>query len=264
MRAVSTLGSWVGRFAVAYGAYTLIAVVIHGWLRGAADDAAGRVYTIPAITAPLFGGALSVRLQEWLGTDNPLVVQPAFALWFSLFLVTPLLAYYALTIGGTRTFFRLLAVHAMVVFTADIIFALVPTRPPWMELDVTRIIALHAGGITALDTNPYAALPSLHVAVPAAYAIWFWRQQDRRLHLLGPGLALWTAGIAFAVIYTGEHYVLCVVEGVLLAFAVNLGLLHVRFRDVRPWATARALEPAPAGGGGSMMRPAYATDAVSD
>jgi hypothetical protein len=248
---------------LAYGCYLLVAIVIHGWLRGLADETApGRVYTIPSVTQFISGEPLAMRLQTILGADNPWFARPAFALWFSLFLLTPLLALYALVVGGLRSFLRLLAVHAVVVFTADIIFVLFPTRPPWMEHEVTRMIALRAGNITALDTNPYASLPSLHVAVPVAYAVWFWRQPDRRLNALGPGLTVWAAGIAWAVIYTGEHYVLCVAAGALLAFAVNLWLAHVHFRDIYPWMALRArqLEREPAGSSGALS-PAYAIEA---
>lgn len=235
--------------AMAYAAYSLVAIVLHWVIRSVGDDASGgRVYSIRPVEESLFGGLPTAWLQGLLGTSNPFIVEPAFELWFSLFWMTPVLAILALYLGGPRAFFRLLAVHAVLVYSADIIYALAPTRPVWMDADVTRIIAMEAGNAVAFDKNAVASLPSLHVAVPTAYAMWYWRQSDARMRRLGPFLSLWAAGVTLAVIYTGEHYVLCAVEGALMAIAANLMIEKVHWRGMRPFAHASrpGTEPKPA------------------
>jgi hypothetical protein len=220
-------------------------------VRSVADDANGsRSYSIRPTEEFLFGGFLpSMWLQNLLGVGPSFVSSAAYELWFSLFWGTPVLAATALILGGYRAFFRLLAVHAVLVFSADTIYALFPTRPVWMDAEVARVVTLEAG-YELFDTNPVASLPSLHVGVPAAYAIWFWRQPDRRMAALGPYLTVWTGLIAWAVIYAGEHYVLCAVQGVLLALAANLLLAKLRWKELRPWR-----QPAPSmatSSGGAM------------
>lgn len=232
--------------ATAYIAYTLVAVVLHWIIRLVGDDAnGGRVYSIRPVEEFVFRGLPSNWLQDWLGTTNPFLVEASFELWFSLFWATPVLAIVALWLGGPRAFWHLLAVHAVLVYSADIIYALAPTRPVWMDADVTRMIAIETSNAVAFDTNALASLPSLHVAVPTAYAIWFWRQEDARMKRLGPFLALWAAGVAWAVIYTGEHYVLCAIEGALMAVAANLLVEKIHWRGMRPFARRASPEPPP-------------------
>ena len=62
---------------------------------------------------------------------------------------------------------------------------------------------------------------------------------------LGPFLALWATGVAWAVIYTGEHYVLCAIEGALMAVAANLLVEKVHWRGLRPFAHRAGPEPTP-------------------
>ena len=237
MRSLQAAGRWVATLAVAYMAYLLMNSV-HGWMRGFGDDVNGdRSYSIVPVSDFLFGGVFADRLQRLLGTDNPFLVEASFQMWLSLFWLTPIMAFVAFAVGGPRSFYRLLAVHAVVVFSADVLFALFPTRPPWMDVEVVRVVSGQAGGLTGADTNPYAALPSLHVAVPVAYAVWFWRQTDPRLRACAPALTVWAAVMGFVVVYAGEHYLFCVVLGALIGVEVNLILERVHLRGLRPGHT---------------------------
>jgi hypothetical protein len=117
-------------------------------------------------------------------------------------------------------------------------FALVPTRPPWMESqDVTRIIALRFGG-TIDDSNPLAAMPSLHVAFPLMISFWFFRERWR-----APALAMlaYSALIAFEVVFSGEHYVADVIGAAVVAGAIALAS-RIDYPSIMRWTYSRARE----------------------
>lgn len=235
MRSIQNAGRWLSALVLAYSSF-LFVMAIHGWLRGFGDNVNGdRSYSLVPASHAFFGGVFAERLQRLFGTDNPLLVEFSFQMWFSLFWLTPLMALVAFIIGGPRSFYRLLAVHAVVVFSADALYALFPTRPPWMDVELVRMIAMQANSVTGSDTNPFASLPSLHVAVPVAYAVWFWRQSDPRLRACAPVLSVWAALMGFVVVYTGEHYAFCVALGALMAIEVNLLLERVHVRGLHPW-----------------------------
>ena len=106
-----------------------------------------------------------------------------------------------------------------------------PMAPPWLAAptgaldDVTRISGtgwqyfnvdiinkLQTGGQTA--SNPFAAMPSLHAASAALFTLFFWagsRWSPRALLMLYP------VSMGFTLVYTGEHYVIYVLAGWLVA-----------------------------------------------
>ena len=105
-------------------------------------------------------------------------------------------------------------------FIVNPMFALLPLHPPWMaSAEVTRIIALHMGSEIP-DNNPLAAMPSLHVALPLLIGLWFFRERWRV-----PALAMlaYSALVALEVVFSGEHYVVDVAGGVVVAAAIALG-----------------------------------------
>jgi hypothetical protein len=104
-----------------------------------------------------------------------------------------------------------------------------PTRPPWMDNhEVVRIVALRFGG-QIQDSNPLAAMPSLHVALPFVLALWFWRER-----WLGATIAMlgYSSVIAFEVVFSGEHYVIDVVG------AVAFGLFVASVARLDMWQIA--------------------------
>jgi membrane-associated phospholipid phosphatase len=115
---------------------------------------------------------------------------------------------------------------------------LVPTAPPWWAgqngyLPHVRRIMVEAGSefwgelwqrlYDSLGRNPFAAMPSLHFGTSVMAA-----------HVLGEvgrkeAIAGWTyaAGLGFALVYLGEHYVTDLVAGFALAEAVRLAAPRV-------------------------------------
>jgi membrane-associated phospholipid phosphatase len=105
-------------------------------------------------------------------------------------------------------------------------FALLPMAPPRLGvLDVVDTVSTRSEGYRALQppslTNPYAAMPSLHVGWNLLVGIVLWRATRNRVlraaALIGP------VAMAWAVVATANHFVLDVVAGSLVALA-GLGL----------------------------------------
>jgi membrane-associated phospholipid phosphatase len=66
----------------------------------------------------------------------------------------------------------------------------------------------------AFDTNPVAAMPSLHAAFPTACALVGWRAYGKRI---GAVLFLYAGSMMVSVVYLGEHYGVDVLAGILTA-----------------------------------------------
>jgi membrane-associated phospholipid phosphatase len=111
----------------------------------------------------------------------------------------------------------------------------VPTAPPWwvseklgrMNGDVRRVMSEVADWVKGdpnptegeheMGANPFAAMPSDHFASAVMTAILL-AEQDQRMGTLGWAYAL---GLAFSLVYLGEHYVGDLLAGLALALAVN-------------------------------------------
>jgi hypothetical protein len=191
----------------------------HIFTRGWADDLGPSARSLAGVESFFFRGDPSVWLQHWTPDDGFVwkLAAQVHATWFYLPLLLVLLVQFR---GGTRVAAQLLGLQLALLFSTDIAFVLVPTRPPWMDFDLVRVVAVAYGGTASIDSNPVAAMPSLHVALPALYVLWFARSPDGLLRKLWPLLALWTVGVAWSVVYGGEHYVIDALAGVVWAAAV--------------------------------------------
>lgn len=227
--------------------------LLHATFRSSADDVAPFAPVNAAqFDIAVFGTAPSVALQDWLGASG-FWASFAFLYWTTLFWVPVLLVGVVVLSRGKGYFLRLLLLHMALVLSADIIYAAVPSRPPWMDLELVRIIAIESGEGVRFDSNPMAALPSLHVAVPLLYALWFRGfEPSSKLRRLWPWLMAWAVVMSWCVVYTGEHYVIDVVTGFAWAGIVYVvmdrtGLLHPRTSTAQP-PSRQNLEgmPAPA------------------
>jgi len=65
--------------------------------------------------------------------------------------------------------------------------------------------------------NPVAAMPSLHAAFPLMLLLFFWSAGLWVRLLLGA----YTLAMAFTLVYGGEHFVMDIVAGWLIAIAVH-------------------------------------------
>lgn len=78
------------------------------------------------------------------------------------------------------------------------------------------------GSIYAKNSNVFAAMPSLHCAYPV---IVFFYGVKNKLGKINAFFAIFMAGIWFAAVYSGHHYTIDVIMGILCGFAAIV-ILH--------------------------------------
>ncbi len=236
---------------------------------GIADELGRPVHVSAPINADrwLFGGAVpTLWLQDRLFTSSRAswydwfgTVQHAFH--FVLPVATGMVIW---TAAGRRMYWRYLASVMALFYLGFVGYALYPTAPPWMaglqgviepvhRVAIETVLRLPSSAPIGLaynhmNANPVAAMPSLHAALPLLLALvlirlWGWRAAPSLLYPLTMG---------FNLVYLGEHWVVDVLAGylvALLAYAMVWlapDMLAVRLPRVsfpaprlgRPWRVA--------------------------
>ena len=141
-------------------------------------------------------------------------------------------------------------ITAVLVLTLTSIatYMLFPASPPWLTAElgvvepVQRLSTYGWGGLglegvgSLLESlqsgsNPVAAMPSLHAAVPALIAFFLWRGSRWWWRV---SAWVYVLVMAWTLVYTGEHYVVDVVAGCLAA-GVSAGIAGwvTRRRELR-------------------------------
>ena len=214
-----------------------------------ADLPLGVHYT-PQIDAErlLPGPMPTLWLQEhvYRGTTGPIEVV-AVAAYVSHFIVPLVIGFGIAMAGRARAFSSLMFGLLVVSILGEMTFILAPTAPPWLaaqdgylphvdhilrnslyDLRLDRIAAI-IGDQSAYDVT--AAIPSLHVAFPVVCLLTAFSHRLPRW--LVAAIAVNVATVVFAIVYTGDHYVVD-------AFADGLYAL------VAWWIVSRFVRPEPA------------------
>jgi membrane-associated phospholipid phosphatase len=183
----------------------------------------------------LFGGTLPAAwLQDRFYTpfqQGPIDVAAA-VVYISYFFVLHALAFWLWV--RRRSLFPLYAGAILGTYYAGLAIAfLLPTAPPWLAgqegvvQGVTRVMEVMAGQLDAntfgraervAGVNDVAAMPSLHLAITAVIALMAWRL-NRVAGVLG---GVYVAAMGLTLVYLGEHYVIDLLTGLVLAMAVWL------------------------------------------
>jgi membrane-associated phospholipid phosphatase len=136
-----------------------------------------------------------------------------------------------------RSFFARYKWSMVTVYYGGLLgYYLVPTVPPWMAssaLDLLPPVARVADDVyrwvpelyRTFDTNPVAAMPSLHAAFPAVLAIVAWRVLSRRWAW---GVTIYFVLVNLAVVYLGDHYIVDLIAGWVLAMAACIAVFRIR------------------------------------
>jgi membrane-associated phospholipid phosphatase len=138
-------------------------------------------------------------------------------------------------------YFRLFRTsYYLLIFLGVLAYFLVPTVPPWMAANnfdlLPPLIRFNADIFnfwipdlsTGFDTNPIAAMPSLHAAFPLLSSLLLWRLYRWK----ALAFYIYTAILLFSIVYTGDHYITDILAGFLLAIACYF--LAVRYIKSRP------------------------------
>ena len=248
----AVVSDWLPLLAVLF-AYDLV--------RGLANEVGGWIFSLPYwASSPESPGSLArAHLTEPLGADRlmfggqvPTVwLQQHFydvgvAHWYdriavpiylSHFLVSLVLAI-VLWCVNYRLFRSYLAALVTLTLVTLATYLLYPAAPPWMASLNGRLPEVHRvvqdtlsvlGGETlnsavekgAAYSNPVAAMPSLHAAIPMMLLLFFWTEVRVRGRVLLAGYAVL---MGLTLVYTGEHYVIDVLMGWLYAAVIVVAL----------------------------------------
>jgi membrane-associated phospholipid phosphatase len=228
--------------------------------RGVADGLGIRLHERDILDAEkwLFGGTEpSLWLQQQLYDAAHVHWYDALItlVYTSHFLATPVLAA-VLWLRDRSLWLRYISRVTVLAVLGLVTYCLFPEAPPWLAArdglsePVARLSArgwvwLHAGGLNDVlanaqkdGANPVAAMPSLHIAFAVLVVLMIGTMLRSRWRYL---LVLYPVAMGFTLVYTGEHYVLDLVAGVLYALVVHLALNRWdRHRAVRPYASTAA------------------------
>lgn len=134
----------------------------------------------------------------------------------------------------------------LLTFLGVLGYFLVPTVPPWMAANNFGLIPplIRFNGIifnfaipdlsTGFDTNPIAAMPSLHAAFPLLSSLILWRL----FRWKALAFYIYSAIVLFTIVYTGDHYITDILAGLLLA--VVCYILALRYIKSRAGAGSEA------------------------
>jgi len=101
-------------------------------------------------------------------------------------------------------------------------FLVYPVAPPWYGIDATRIlfqvdnslgIPFYRTIFDFVQSNPFAAFPSLHSTYPWLISL-FALKIGRKKAL---PILVFPVGVWFSAVYLGEHYVIDVIGGIVYA-----------------------------------------------
>lgn len=163
---------------------------------------------------------------------------------------------------GQRIWRWYAATFVAVNFAACTVFTLWATAPPWYAAQkgliepFPRVIAGRGWSRVGLSfaarllekgekiVNPFAAIPSLHSAQALMVSIFLWKYVWKWLR---PILVVFPPLMGFALVYSGEHYLIDVFTGWgVVAIFLTLGWhLRQRYGWASPWRDGPAFAPAP-------------------
>lgn len=237
------VGGWLRGVFVDWLPFFLV-MTAYDLARGGADGWLAPTHYLPQADVDrwLFGGQVpSVWLQAHLHDPGRVrwFEMLAFAVYVSHFFVTPLLAA-VLWVRDRWRFRRFAASLALLTLLGCVTFVVFPAAPPWMASEheligpVQRLIPQlwqwsGVGAETGLVgtgyryANEVAAVPSLHAALALLVAMSVWPRRWWGRALVGA----YPLAMAFAIVYSGEHYVADVLLGWLYAVVSFLAIRRV-------------------------------------
>lgn len=119
------------------------------------------------------------------------------------------------------------------------LYALIPTAPPWMAAQMfglmpplvhfnLELYTMYLPDLTAgFNTNPVAAMPSLHAAFPFLCCLILWSKYKHKAFLF----YIYSGLILFTIIYTGDHYVVDIISGIIIAWISYIIGKNIYYRD---------------------------------
>ena len=236
----------VGLFGLAYLAYNVVRGLVEGKASTAFQHARDLIqfertlhlFVEPSVQAWASGSHLLMDFSSWLYVNAQTSITLA--------------ALICLYVRYNGSFYFVRNMFAIAMLIALIGYAVFPTAPPrflpeWGFIDsVSDLTGVHVNHASASMTtlfNPYAAVPSMHVAF--ALMIGWPLASLSRTRVASVLWRLYPLLIAFVIVATANHFILDAILGALTAGASAIGAR--RLARIRP--AAWRFRTAPAGAG---------------
>ncbi len=204
-------------------------------LRALADETAIPIhsaYVIDFDHLVFFGREPVEVLQDRLfSTSRVTALDVGAVLTHWSFFLAPHVAAIAIFFWRRDLFARYVALVVGTMYMGLLLFFFIPTTPPWLAAQANQLSGVFrimdfVGGTVNRDTyasfhaslgepNSVAAMPSIHMGV--TFAMYLWARAHYR-RAAWPLLA-YCAVMGFALVYLGEHYVLDLLVGIVVASA---------------------------------------------
>jgi membrane-associated phospholipid phosphatase len=165
----------------------------------------------------LFGSIPTLMLQQFC--RSPLLDYLG-AFFYSLHFIAPTAFAFLLWKRRSENFGGYTLALAIGTYSALVTFLLYPVAPPWFGVNATRILVQldHSLGVPFycaifdfIQSNPFAAFPSLHAMYPWLISLYALKiKKTKALPVL-----LFPVGVWFSIVYLGEHYVVDVIGAVI-------------------------------------------------
>ncbi len=228
-------------FAGAYYVYRIVRGLVDGRASVAFENARALVdaeralgtFFEPSLQAWALGQAWIVTGANWMYVNSHFVVTTTFLVW--------------LYIARNHAFYYVRNMFMIAMGIALALYMAFPTAPPRYlpEWGFTDTVAAFVGDAAEQSANvlynPFAAVPSMHVAFALMIAIPAIKLV--KLRTLKVAWALYPALVTFVVVVTANHFWLDVAFGAMVA-AASASASSYAFARARPeawaWRTARA------------------------
>lgn len=147
---------------------------------------------------------------------------------YPMHFVVPLVVAFVFWMWKKRLYWKFVGSYLLLSYAGFVTYVLYPMAPPWWAANDGRIAAVipimdnvkwgSVANPIVLATqyfrpNPVAAMPSIHAAFPVLVWLVLWRVWPK----WGWATVVYPLGMAFSVVYLGEHYVIDCIAGWLYA-----------------------------------------------
>jgi membrane-associated phospholipid phosphatase len=191
----------------------------------------------------IFGTIPSVSLQKLLLGDGQFTwfEKVCTALHGTHFIAFLIIGFF-LWLKNTGLFVRFKVSFYFLLAIGMSLYALVPTAAPWMASQMfglmpplvhfnIELYTMYLPDLTSgFNTNPVAAMPSLHAAFPFLCSLLLWSKYKFK----ALPFYIYTGLILFTIVYTGDHYVIDIIFGIVIAiisYLMSINILHHRTSD---------------------------------
>jgi len=207
----------------------------------------------------LFGSIPTLVLQQYFRSP---FLDYLSAFFYSLHFIAPVVFAFLLWKYSPRNYQGFIIAFAIGTYSSLITFLFYPVAPPWygltsaegwngpqairvlVQMDTNLGSPFYKTIFDYVESNPFAAFPSLHAMYPWIISLYTLKiKKIRALPIL-----LFPAGVWFGAVYLGEHYVIDVIGGAVYgscAFFIAerlIPLIRTRWHTYRATAPSRAVQ----------------------